>query len=647
LAKSSKRKTGKAQFSPGVIGVLDISRNGVGYVSVPGMLVDIIVRKENLKDAMHGDSVEVHIFKVNPSTKRSEAVVAKVVKRGQQELIGTVEKSLNFAFVVPDNKSFTKDIFIGVKEAQKVQTGDRVIVRIIDWNPKLKNPEGVIAEVLSEEIQHDIAMKQIVLEQGFSLDFPAEVLSELEKIEEQITEEEVTRRRDMRSTFTLTIDPHDAKDFDDAISLHRLENGNWELGVHIADVSHYVLPGTALDQEALKRATSLYLPDRVIPMLPEKISNELCSLRPKEDKLTFSIVFELNEEGKVLNEWMGRTVIHSNHRFTYEEVQEIIESKQGLYQEEVLHLHQISQRFRKERFKKGAINFSSEEIRFRLDENNTPVEVIIKENKACHQLIEELMLLANKRIAHYVFQQKVNQEAVPFPYRIHDSPDLEKLTPFAEFARNFGYRFDLKSPATIATSFNKMVADSASHPEHKILQTLGIRTMAKAVYSTKNIGHYGLAFEFYCHFTSPIRRYPDVLVHRVLQECLDKKIKPLTQMEEWCKHCSDQERKAMEAERDGNKFMQVEYMQKHVGDEMDAVISGVASFGFWAQTVDTRCEGFISAQQLTKDDYQFVESEYALVGKRSGKKFQIGQELRVRIVAANTVKKQIDMELID
>lgn len=639
----AKRKSNSSSFSPGIKGVLDVAKHGMGYVVVPGMTMDIVVRRENMKDAMHGDTVEVHIFKLGRTSKRPEGVIAKVLKRNQQEMIGTVDKKMNYAFVVPDNKSFFKDIFITEANAKLLQDGDRVIARITDWNPKMKNPEGIVVEVLNEERSNDIAMKQILLEQGFRLEFPQEVLEELKGMQEHLDESEIKRRRDFRNTFTITIDPHDAKDFDDAISYRELENGLLEIGVHIADVSHYVKPGTALDKEAFDRATSVYLPDRVLPMLPEKISNELCSLRPFEDKCTFSVVYEMDAKGTISKEWIGRTLIHSNFRFTYEQVQEIIEGKEDPHRKEVIALHHISQSLRSDRMKQGAINFASEEIRFKLDEEHKPIEVIVKESKACHQLIEELMLLANKSVAIFVD----NQGKVPFPYRIHDTPDLEKLIPYAEFAKALGYHMNLKTPETIAHSFNAMVKESASHPDHKILQTLGIRTMAKAVYSTQNIGHYGLAFKHYCHFTSPIRRYPDVLVHRVLMECLEKQIHPIKEMEDLCNHCSEKERKAMEAEREGNKYKQVEFLQQYLGEEFDAVITGVASFGVWAQTVEHRCEGFISMQQfLLLGDYKYVEEEYALVARNGMKKYRMGQPIRVKIVSANLVKRQVDMDLV-
>jgi ribonuclease R len=635
------------EMSPGVVGTLDISKQGMGYVTVPGMTVDIIIKRENLKTAMNGDTVEVSIFKVGKTSKRAEGIITKIVKRGQSELIGTVQKNMNYAFVVPDNKSFTKDIFLGERQTNKVKDGDKVIVRITSWDERQKNPEGEIVDILTGDKINDIAMKEILLQAGFRLDFPEEVLEELQQIPNEITNEEIAKRKDLRDIFTLTIDPHDAKDFDDAISYRPLKNGLTEIGVHIADVAHYIKPNSALDAEAYSRATSVYLPDRVLPMLPEKISNELCSLRPKEDKLTFSVLFQIDDKTQIKDFWIGKTIIHSDVRLTYEDAQQIIDTKEGKYSTEILHLHSISQILRKQKFEKGAINFSSEEARFILDEHGVPTSVVIKESQESHQLIEELMLLANRTVAEYVHKIQFKNKPVPFPYRIHDSPDIERLKPYAEFAATFGHKFNLSSPEAIAKSFNQMILNSNDSPDQDILHTLGIRTMAKAIYSTENIGHYGLAFEYYCHFTSPIRRYPDVLVHRILLECLEKEIHPIKNMEQLCTHCSDRERKAMEAEREGAKYKQVEFMQKYVGEEFDATISGVAGFGFWAQTNLHRCEGFISTQNLLDlDEFTFVEEQYALVGKRTMKVFQIGKSIKVRIVSANLSRKQIDLELV-
>lgn len=648
MPKSKKRQTAKKQaYSPAVTGILDVARSGIGYVQVKGMTQDILVKRENLKSAMHGDTVEVSIFNVNQRTRRPEGLITKVVKRAQTELIGTVQKSSFYSFVLPDNTAFTRDIFLNEKESAKVKESDRVIVRIISWNEKMKNPEGVVVDILTDERSNEIAMKEILLQQGFSLEFPADVIAESEAISDIVPEDEMARRRDMRETLTITIDPHDAKDFDDAISLKALPNEQWEVGIHIADVSHFVQPGSALDREAYQRATSVYLPDRVLPMLPEKISNGLCSLRPNEDKLTFSVVVILNKKAEVLEHWMGRTAIHSNRRFTYEEAQAIIEGADHDLKDTILQLHHFSQQLRERKFKAGAINFTSEEARFILDEYGVPTDVMVKENNASHQLIEELMLLANRTVAKYVSELKIGKEPIPFPYRIHDAPDIDKLKQFAAFAGHFGHRFDFSSPKKISQSFNDMIAKTGTHPEDAILHTLGIRTMAKAVYATENIGHYGLAFEHYCHFTSPIRRYPDVLVHRILAQCLAGHPEADANMDEKCKHCSDRERKAMEAERDGHKYKQVEFMRKHIGEEFDAVISGVASFGFWATTTLQRCEGLVSVFNMQdRDEFQFVEDEYALVGRRTKAVYQIGKPVRIKVAAANLSKRQIDFDLV-
>lgn len=646
---SSTRKKNKSHSTtiPSVVGTLDISSHGMGYVMVSGLDTDIVIKRENLKNAMHGDTVEVSIFKVGPKSKRPEGVITKILKHGQSELIGTIQLASFYSFVIPDNKKFTKDIFINEKNSKGLKEGDRVIVKIIDWSNQFKNPEGEIVEVLNNERINEIAMKEILLQQGFTLEFQQSVLQEVASLPTKIEEEEISKRLDYREVLTITIDPHDAKDFDDAISYQLLKNGNLEVGVHIADVSHYVQPNSALDAEAYNRATSVYLPDRVLPMLPEKISNGLCSLRPKEEKLTFAVLFEINEHAEVQNYKFAKTIIYSDRRFTYEEVQEIIEGKQDSNSTLILSLHSLSQKLRQQKFKNGAINFTSEEARFILDENGVPTGVTIKENNESHQLIEEWMLLANKTVASHIAKLTFNDKPIPFPYRIHDSPDIDKLKPFAAFALNFGHKFNLSSPQKIASSFNNMIANTGKHPGDSILHTLGIRTMAKAVYSTQNIGHYGLAFEYYCHFTSPIRRYPDVLVHRILQQVIENKTAPISMMDEMCKHCSDKERKAMEAEREGNKYKQVEYMRQFIGEEFDAIISGVANFGFWAQTVAHRCEGFVSSLDLKDaNQYKYIEEEFAFVNQKNGKKYQIGNSIKVRVLAANLEKKQIDFDIV-
>jgi ribonuclease R len=473
------------------------------------------------------------------------------------------------------------------------------------------------------------------------------VLKAANELSEKITREELTKRKDYRDILTFTIDPVDAKDFDDAISIRNLDNGNYEIGVHIADVSHFVKPGTALDKCAYERATSVYLPDRVNPMLPERISNELCSLRPNEDKYTFSVIFQINNRAEIKHSWIGRTVIHSDHRFSYEEVQETIEKKDGLHFKPILLLNDLAQKFRRERFRNGAINFSSQEVRFKLDEKGKPISVVVKESKEAHKLIEEFMLLANRYVAEYVSKIKINKQPIPFPYRIHDTPDDEKLKPFVAFAKKFGYHFEMNDEAAVAASFNRMLKDVQGKPEQHVLEQLGIRTMAKAIYTSANIGHYGLGFEHYCHFTSPIRRYPDVMVHRILQECLEKNLKIDRKMDEKCKHCSDRERKAMETERAGNKYKQVEYMQDFLGEEFEGIISGVASFGFFVETVLHKCEGMVTVRDLSEhDDFRLDETDYALVGLRTKRKFRMGDKVMIKVVAANLGKRQLDYEWV-
>ncbi len=625
-----------------VVGRLDISRAGMGFVVVLGMEQDVLIRPEDMFNALNGDEVKVKIGRIS-SKGRPEGVITEIIKRTQTEFSGRLEVSDKFAFLVPDNEKMRTDIFIPGQALKGGKTGDRAIARIVEWKPGAKNPTGAIVELLTNERENEIAMKSILIEAGFPLHFSDEAMEEAARIPDILDSAEIKRRKDCRNILTFTIDPVDAKDFDDAISIRPLKGGYYEVGVHIADVSYYVEPDTQLDKESYERATSVYLPDRVLPMLPEHISNVLCSLRPNEDKFTFSAMFQINKEGKLKQYWIGRTVIHSNRRFTYEEAQQVIETGQGDHAEEILLLNEISQKLRAERFKKGAINFSSQEIRFKLDEKGTPIGIEVKESKEAHQLIEELMLLANKTVAGFVEKRKVNNVAIPFPYRVHDVPNEDKLAVFAAFASRFGYKFNLNDPDQIARSFNVMLANVQGKPEQHVLEQLGIRTMAKAIYTTDNIGHYGLGFESYCHFTSPIRRYPDVMVHRIVQQCIDEKVKIDKKMEAKCRHCSDQERKAMEAERSANKYKQVEYMQQFVGEVFDAVISGVSTFGFWAETVEHKCEGLVSIADLADlDEFTFLESDYALVGMHTGKRFRIGDKVRIQVAATSLAKRQID-----
>ncbi|MEN9547987.1 MAG: ribonuclease [Bacteroidota bacterium] len=648
--KNSKKKNkdGKEKIHQHSIkGVLDITRSGMGFVIAEGMEVDILVRPTDFNTALHGDTVLVMIKEGSTKSKRIQGVVKKVVQRKRTDFIGQLQMNKGFAFFIAEMDKPMPDIFIPLHSIKGAKDNDRVVVRLLKWDSDSKRPEGEVITVLDAENSNDAAMKEILLEAGFPLSFPDDVMEEAARIPDSISADEIALRKDIREVLTFTIDPVDAKDFDDAISIQKLKNGNYEIGVHIADVSHYVIPDSALDKEAYIRATSVYLPDRVNPMLPEHISNVLCSLRPNEDKLTFSAIFELTPKGEVKDYWLGKTIIHSNHRYTYEDVQEIIETQQGKYVEDILLLNDLAKGFRRRRFNSGAINFSSQEVRFKLDEKGDPIGIMIKESKESHQLVEEFMLLANRTVAAHVSKIKVSDKPLPFPYRIHDEPDEEKLLPFAAFAKKYGHTFDTSSPAAIATSFNQLLKNVEGKPEQHVLEQLGIRTMAKAKYTTENIGHYGLGFLNYCHFTSPIRRYPDVQVHRILFAILNNSITIDKKLEEKCKHTSERERAAMESERAANKYKQVQYMKNFLGDEFEGVISGVASFGFWVETIAHKCEGLVSVNSLLEyDEFRHVETDYCLVGQRSGKKFRMGDKVKIKVVAANLTKRQLDYEWV-
>lgn len=650
--KNNKRvkQTQQVRSLPNVLkGTLEITRSGVGYVRVMGMDMDIMVRPGDFNTALHGDQVEVGVKQVRAAGRRMQGVIRRVVRRRRTEFIGQLDGSKRAVFLVPEYDKPMPDLLIPAAHLHGAVIGDRVLVRLLEWEKDGGGrPVGEVLTVLTHEEPQEIAMKNILLDAGFPLSFSDEALEQAARIPDIITQEEIMDRMDFRSVWTITIDPINARDFDDAISLRSLE-GDWvEVGVHIADVSHYLEKDSSLDEDAYERATSVYLPDRVLPMLPEHLSNVLCSLRPKEDKLTFSAIFEIHREtAEIRKTCLSKTCIHSDHRFTYEECQQVIETQQGLYADEILILNRVARQLRTLRFANGAINFSSQEVRFQLDDSGAPLGITIKESKEAHQLIEEYMLLANKAVAEYLGKVRIQEKPLAFPYRTHDDPDREKLLPFVAFAKKFGHRFDLSSPEAITDSFNQLLLNVQGKPEQHVLEQLGIRTMAKAKYTTENIGHYGLGFEHYCHFTSPIRRYPDVLVHRQLFDALRGQARIDNKMADKCLHCSERERAAMEAERASNKYLQVRYMQQFLGQDFEGVISGVASFGFWVETVDHKCEGLVSAQSLYEwDDFRHIESDYCLLGMRTGIRFSMGDTVRIKVVSAHLAKRQLDYEWV-
>lgn len=627
-------------------GVVDMTRTGSAYIIVDDLENDVHVPAKYVRGAMDGDRVQVSVF-TPPGRRRAEGEIVKVVRRVREHFMGILRLWKNYALVMPETPSAPPEIFVDLKDIGEAKDGEVVVVKITEWPEKPnQSPRGLVTSVLGKPGSSDIEMKGILINNGFELDFPATVMAQAEALPEQINEAEIFNRRDIRNIPTFTIDPADAKDFDDALSFRYLENGTKEVGVHIADVTHYVKPNSPLDKEAYNRATSVYLVDRVLPMLPEKLSNQLCSLRPNEDKFTFSAIFIFDKDDRILDRWFGKTVIHSDRRFTYEEAQEVLDAGQGDHADDLKELNRIAKKLRKNRFKGGSINFDVDEVRFRLDEDGVPVEVYVKERKDAHLLIEDFMLLANREVATYIRNKGQNQE-IPYVYRVHDEPDPDKLHEFALFAKNLGFEMNLGSPQEIAASFNRLVDAAKENESLELLEPLAIRTMAKAEYSTNNIGHYGLGFDNYAHFTSPIRRYSDVLAHRILEANLKGAFRmDKAKLEEQCKHISVMERRAVSAERESIKYKQVEYIEKHIGDEFYGYISGMMDRGIFVELAGNHCEGMVPFASLD-DDFELINGRLQARGMYTGRQFKMGDKLKVRIVSADLATRRIEMELVE
>lgn len=644
-----------------VEGVLDMASSGVGYVIVEGLEQDIFIGHKKLNHALDGDVVEVFIYG-HSRKKKPEGEVVNIVKRHTTVFVGIIRLQPTFGFVEMNNPKMYTDIFIPRNKVKKAKDGEVVQVEIEKWSEKEDSPEGKIVKVLGKPGEHETEMQSILASSGLAnSEFPRKVQKYADDLDTSIHKEEIKKRRDMRDELTFTIDPHDAKDFDDALSFKKLENGNFEMGIHIADVSHYVKPGSVLDEEALNRGTSIYLVDRTIPMLPEVLSNRACSLRPNEDKYTFSAVFELDKKAKVVNQWFGRTVTQSDARFSYEEAQHIIETGKTKIPkdiamsgkaynaserigEAVVEMNELAKILRANRMQHGAINFDTTEVKFNLDENKEPTGIYFKTQKAANHLIEEFMLLANRSVAKFIGGQKKKKT---FVYRCHDEPDGEKLAALKGLVKQFGYDLNLKDKKSTTKSLNHLLNGVSGTKEENLVSTVTIRTMSKAYYSTNNIGHYGLAFDYYSHFTSPIRRYPDILAHRLLQYYLDgQSSASAEEYEDMCKHCSETERFAIDAERDSIKFMQVKYMQQFMHKNFLGVISGVTDFGLFIEIIENKCEGMVRLSDIEEDRFDYVQEKYAVVGRRTKKTYQLGDEVYIRVKNTDLVKRNLDFELL-
>jgi len=644
-------------------GKVDVTSRGQGYIIVEDLEDDIFVNNKNLNKALNGDVVEVYVFKRKKGGK-AEGEITNIIQRKRTEFVGVIDIHENFAFVKMSDTSMYTDIFVPKSNIGEAKNGEKVLVEIIDWPEKADSPLGQVKKVLGMPGEHHTEIHSILAQYGLPYDFPEEVEDFANKLDTSIQEDEIKKRRDMCDVLTFTIDPKDAKDFDDALSFQKLENGNYEIGIHIADVSHYVKPGSILDDEAYERATSVYLVDRVVPMLPEVLSNNACSLRPNEEKYTFSAVFEIDNQAKVKNQWFGRTVTYSDARFAYEEAQHVIENPEVKKHEipsnisitdkkytvdpkiasAILEMDRLAKILRVNRMRQGAISFDKVEVKFKLDENNEPEGVYFKESKDANKLIEEFMLLANRSVAEFIGKQNPPKT---FVYRVHAEPDDEKIAALERIIQRFGYKLDTRDPKKTANSINKLLKDVVGKKEQNLVDVLAIRTMSKAVYTTNNIGHYGLAFDYYTHFTSPIRRYPDVMVHRLLQRYLDNnKSASQDEYEDKCGHSSEMENLATNAERDSIKYMQVKYMLDHEDEDFLGVISGVTEWGIYIEIVSNKCEGMVRLNDLRDDHYVFDKDEFAVIGQRTHNKYTLGDEVYVKVKNADLVRKHLDFTML-